>query len=195
MVLRNVAGALCAAALLIAWPASRTVAASPPWLSTTSVPVSAEAVDTGACDGLLNPQEQALARLFEKDRDQRRPVRHCDPILTRVARARALDMATRGYFSHVTPDGNGPNIQVVRAGYALPRFYSSKRKANNIEVISAGDDTAAEAWSDWLHSRHHRRQVLGLERFFADQTDYGVGFADRPGSRYGRYWVLITARH
>lgn len=151
--------------------------------------------DTTACAGQLNPQEEQLARLFESDRDQRHRVRHCDPVLARVARARALDMATRRYFSHVTPDGNGPNSQVVRAGYALPDFYSRKRKANNIEVISAGEDTPADAWRSWLRSRHHRRQVLGLDRFFADQTDYGVGYVDVPGSRYGRYWVLITARH
>jgi uncharacterized protein YkwD len=46
-----------------------------------------------------------------------------------------------------------------------------------------------------MKSRSHRTQVLGQERFFADQTDYGVGFAEVRGSKYGRYWVLITARH
>lgn len=155
-------------------------------------PVSGE---TEACRGLLNPEELALARLFEGDRDQRRPVRRCDPILTQVARARAADMARRRYVAHVTPDGDGPNVLVTRAGYRLPDFYTRKRKANNIEVIAAGDRSAADAWAGWLGSRRHRRQVLGLDRFFADQGDYGVGFVSVPGSPYGSYWVLIAARH
>lgn len=152
-------------------------------------------LDTRACDQLLSAQERALARLFESDPSQRRPVRRCDPRLTRLARSRAADMATRGYVSHVTPEGDGPNRQVVRAGYELPGFYSRRRKANNVEVITAGDDTADEAWRSWLKSRSHRRQVLGLDRFFVDQDDYGVGYAENPRSKYGRYWVLITARH
>lgn len=151
--------------------------------------------DTGACQGLLNAEELALARLFEGDRDQRRPTRRCDPILARVARARAADLARRRYVAHVTPDGDGPNVLVMRAGYHLPDFYTRKRQGNNIEVIAAGDPTAAEAWAGWRRSRRHRRQVLGLDRFFADQGDYGVGYVHLPGSPYGHYWVLIAARH
>lgn len=151
--------------------------------------------DTAACDHLLNPRERSLARLFESDAGQRRPVRQCDPRLTQLARARAVDMATRGYVSHVTPEGDGPNRQVVRAGYELPRFYSQRRNANNVEVIAAGDETAEAAWRSWLKSRTHRRQVLGLTRFFADQEDYGVGYAENPRSKYEHYWVLIAARH
>lgn len=143
----------------------------------------------------LTPPERALARLFETAPDQRRRVVHCNPVLARVARARALDMGRRRYFNHVTPDGVGPNRQVEQAGYALPAFYGRRKSANNVEVISAGDETADEAWRGWLRSRSHRRQVLGLNSFFADQEDYGVGHAAVPGSRYGDYWVLITARH
>lgn len=156
---------------------------------------AAGSVDLGPCGRLLNVQEQALARLFEFDPSQRRPVRRCDPRLAQLARVRATDMATRGYVSHVTPEGDGPNRQVVRAGYELPSFYGRGRKANNVEVITAGDDTADEAWRTWLKSRSHRRQVLALDRFFVEQDDYGVGYAENPRSKYRRYWVLITARH
>ena len=40
-------------------------------------------------------------------------------ILARVAEEKALDMATRNYFGHVTPDGLGMNIKMHEAGYAL----------------------------------------------------------------------------
>lgn len=143
----------------------------------------------------LNREERALAEIFEHARGQRRRSVRCDPTLARVARAKATDLGVRRYFRHVTPDGDGPNRLVERAGYALPGVYSRKRNANNVEVIAAGDESAADAWQAWLKSSSHRTQVLGRERFFAEQTDYGVGFADVPGSEYGRYWVLITARH
>lgn len=146
------------------------------------------------CDG-LTPPERELSRLFEAAPDQRRRFTRCNPVLSRVARARALDMGTRRYFRHVTPEGVGPNRLVEGAGYALPSMYSHSRSANNVEVITAGDDTPREAWRSWLGSRSHRRQVLGLNPFFAEQTDYGVGHAEIPNSRYRHYWVLITARH
>lgn len=149
---------------------------------------------TGGCAGLTAP-ERELARLFEETREQRRRVVRCDPVLSRVARARAVDMGTRSYFRHVTPEGDGPNRQVEAAGYALPSIYSRRRSANNIEVITAGNETPQEAWRSWLGSRSHRRQVLGLTAFFAEQTDYGVGHAEIPNSRYQHYWVLIAARH
>lgn len=104
-------------------------------------------------------------------------------------------MGARRYFKHVTPDGDGPNRLVERAGYRLPPSYSTSRGGNNVEVIAAGHETAEETWRAWLKSRSHRPQVEGASDFFREQTDYGVGFASVPGSRYGTYWVLISARH
>lgn len=150
--------------------------------------------ETSACAGLLNAQETSLARLFETAPRQRRRRPRCHPILTAVARARAADMAARRYFSHVNRNGEGANRLVTRAGYRLPTGYDTGKRANNIEVIAAGQETPAEAWKAWVDSRHHRTQVLGLTRFFEAQEDYGVGFVAVPGSRFGYYWVLISAR-
>lgn len=148
-----------------------------------------------ACAGLLSPEEASLAALFESSPRQKRRAMRCDPTLAKVARAKALDMGRRRYFSHVTPDGEGPNRLVRRAGYELPPLYDSGKKSNNVEAIAAGYDTAAEAWTSWVDSRKHRPQVLGLPAFHQAQSDYGVGFAEVPGSRYRYYWVLITATH
>lgn len=143
---------------------------------------------------MLTAQEAALARLYETSPRQRRRRVGCDPVLARVARIRALDMAARRYFNHVTPDGIGPNRLVEGAGFKLPQSYDSGRRANNVEVIAAGQDTAQAAWEAWMKSRRHRTQVLGTTDFFREQTDYGVGFASVPDSPYGTYWVLISAR-
>lgn len=165
-----------------------------PLRATAAAETSREASGATACAPVLTAEEAALARLYETSPRQRRRRMRCDPALARVARARAWDMGTRRYFKHINPDGEGPNRQVERAGYPLPPTYKTGRRANNVEVIAAGHDTAEEAWTAWVKSRHHRAHVLGTDEFFRDQTDYGVGYANVPGSRYGTYWVLISAR-
>lgn len=104
-------------------------------------------------------------------------------------------MAERGYFAHVTPEGEGANRIVSRAGYALPDPYGTKESANNIEAIASGKATADATWQVWMDSPRHKAQLLGTAPFYRDQSDYGVGFADVKGSRYRFFWVLIAARH
>src|SRR5262249_18449068 len=50
-----------------------------------------------------------------------RPALKWNDILAKVAEEKALDMANRDYFGHVTPEGLGINIQIHEAGYSLPK--------------------------------------------------------------------------
>ncbi|MEO6741280.1 MAG: CAP domain-containing protein [Chthoniobacteraceae bacterium] len=142
----------------------------------------------------LNAEEQQLAARLTGDRGQRRDRSrmHADPILTAVARARAEDMATRRYFSHVNPDGIGPNYLVRSAGYVLPSSWGS-RSGNFIESIGAGYATAEEAWTGWMNSSSHRTHLLASSSFYRDQVNFGIGSYSDPSSPYRRYWVIITA--
>jgi len=142
----------------------------------------------------LSDAEQALADLLLNDPNQQRETMQCDPILAQVARERAIDMGTRDYFSHKTPDGYGPNFLVQQAGYILPGYYDQSDDGNNIESICCGSSTPLSAWNRLMGSEGHRTHLLGLDPFFAAQTDYGIGYAYVPDSRYGDYWVIITAR-
>jgi hypothetical protein len=142
----------------------------------------------------FSPEEQALSDLLINDPDQQRAVLTCQPILAQVARQRAEDMAQRGYFDHITPEGYGPNYLVRQAGYVLPSYYSTALDGNNIESIAAGYPTAAATWQQWMGSTAHRTQLLGLNSFFAEQSEYGVGYAYNPNSLYKHYWVVITAK-
>ena len=142
---------------------------------------------------LLNSAEQEFANIMMNDPNQQRAFMNCDPILTQVARERAIDMGTRDYFSHTNPDGYGPNYLVQQAGYILPSFYNQTLTGNNIESICGGSSTAADAWELMMDSDGHRTHLLGLDPFYAAQTDYGIGYAYIPGSTYGHYWVIITA--
>jgi uncharacterized protein YkwD len=140
-----------------------------------------------------NQQENKIATMAKADPNQERPEMNCDPILSQVAHARAQDMAQKGYFSHINMDGYGPNYLVAQAGYDLPDWWSDSKDANYIESIAAGYSTAQAAWEGWLNSSSHRTHVLGENDFWAEQTNYGMGYVYIAGSPYGHYWVFITA--
>lgn len=150
-------------------------------------------VDLPTAVAQLNSQEQRLATLLTNASGQQRPSVQVDPILSRVARARAADMAKRGYFAHVNPDGHGPNYLVRQAGYTLPASYDQSPRGNSIESASAGDRNADEAWSGWMGSAPHKQHLLGLVAFYAEQTALGVGYYYDAGSDYQHYWVVLTA--
>lgn len=140
-----------------------------------------------------NAQEQEIANLAIGHPSQGRSFMNCDPTLEKVARERALDMGTRGYFSHTNPDGFGPNYLVRQAGYSLPSWYGSANDANNIESIAAGYGTVTAVWNGWLNSSGHRTHILAESDFWKAQTNYGIGYVYVPGSPYGHYWVFISA--
>lgn len=142
---------------------------------------------------VLNAQETAIAAALMSHPDQKRDNPVCNPTLALVARARARDMAQRGYFNHVGPDGIGPNFLVRQAGYALPQWYSDARDANNVESIAGGQPTPEAAWAAWLKSDGHRMHVLGEQDFYAEQDAFGIGYFYDPNSRLKHYWVLLSA--
>ncbi len=145
---------------------------------------------SSAVAGILNQQEQAIA---DNLAGSNRAFIVVDPILTKVARERAADLARRGYFSHTNPDGHGPNYLVEKAGYKLPEHYDHSASGNNIESIAAGHSSASSTWSDWMGSSGHRRHLMAESDFYAQQTSIGVGYYADANSEYGYYWVVLSA--
>lgn len=151
--------------------------------------LSVASLSTALAQWTPNAQEQQIGSLLS----QRRARMVVDPILSRVARERAADMARRGYFDHVNPDGVAANHLVRSAGYPLPAWWGTDRSANYIESIAAGVASASGTWDQWMASSGHKTHLLALDSFYADQTRYGVGFVSDPASRYRYYWVVLTA--
>lgn len=116
-----------------------------------------------------------------------------DQRIARAASAKAHDMARRGDFAHVDPDGNGANYLISRTGYRLPANYLPPRSANYVESLAGGHDTAEETYRQFLTSASHRRHLLGENPVYSGQTRIGVGYANVPGSKVGHYWVVMTA--
>src|SRR6266478_1136479 len=147
---------------------------------------------SSAFAGILNPQEQGVADKMAGS-GQNRAFIQIDPILTKVARERAADMAKRHYFDHTNPDGHAANYLVRQAGYRLPDSYSTSPSANNLESIAAGELSASEDWGDWMGSAPHKRHLLAEDSFYVPQTSVGIGYYSDPNSDYGTYWVVISA--
>ena len=145
-------------------------------------------------DSVSTLREADLARIRVESGGQRHPRLARNPVLDSVARARAWDMAVRGYFDHVNPDGIGPNALVTAAGYRLPPEYDAQPAGNDIEAAAAGFGSARQAWSWFMRSPQHRTHLLGLDARSVAQTEFGIGYAWRPQSRYGHYWVVLIAR-
>jgi uncharacterized protein YkwD len=96
--------------------------------------------------------------------------------LTAQAQAFACDMAARGYFSHVTPEGRSFQARLKAAG--LPGGCG----AENIAYTSSSGNVGG-ALSQWVGSGSHKRNMLGRYRV--------AGLAGAVGS--GKtYWVLIV---
>lgn len=93
-----------------------------------------------------------------------------------AARAHSADMAERGYFDHVTPDGRSPGDRLKAAGLDGYAAYA--------ENIAAGQDSAFTAFNGWINSPGHRANILGegLETL-------GVGVVYDADSDYGWYYT------
>lgn len=156
-----------------------------------SAPLASAPAPAARLEWAPSRAEQLLGDLLTRDPGQRRPSLTLSPVLARVARERAQDMASRGYFSHVNREGLGANTLVRRAGYRLPEHYDQRPSGNGIESLGTGYATPEEVWRKWMGSAAHRTHLLGLNDAFARQSEYGIGHAF---GRAGHYWVVLIAQ-
>ncbi|WP_331769529.1 CAP domain-containing protein (plasmid) [Embleya sp. NBC_00888] len=96
----------------------------------------------------------------------------CGPLadnakLQAAAQGHSNDMAKRGYFDHIDPDGADPSRRITAAGY---RWSASG------ENIAAGQASPAEVMNAWMASPGHRANILNCSF-----EDIGVGVDFAPG--------------
>lgn len=95
--------------------------------------------------------------------------------LQEVAQMKADDMAAKGYFAHMTPDGHDPWYWFDKAGY---RFSSA---GENLAVYFTDSSDVERAW---MNSPEHRANILG------GYTE--VGIATAQGMYEGRPTVFVA---
>lgn len=120
-------------------------------------------------------------------------------VLAKVAMQKAKDMATREYFDHVTPEGDGINIMIHEAGYTLEQDWINSRASNYFESLSAGVSPGPAAIRDLIidegvNPPGHRQHLLGMRDFWKNCTDIGIGYVYNPNSVYRYYMVVIIAK-
>lgn len=117
--------------------------------------------------------EQEVVRLVNAQRAQNglKPLAE-NWELSRVARYKSADMASRRYFSHESPTYGSP-YQMMRS------FGISFRSAG--ENIAYGQRTPAAVVNAWMNSSGHRANILS-----ASYTQIGVGYCAS-----GHYWTQM----
>jgi len=88
------------------------------------------------------------------------------PRLTEVARAHSEDMAQRGYFSHVSPEGKDVGHRARDNGLRY------RRVAENIQMSRGTRDAMQSAIDSWMDSESHRETILD-----SGFVETGVGVA------------------
>lgn len=141
----------------------------------------------------LGSSETNLSKFVVNDPGQMRLKLSLDPILCKVARARAADMNKRNYFSHTNPSGFGPNYLVRKAGYQLPISYGSSKTGNFIESILLTSSEPKQALEEWKNSGSHKPHLLGIDPFYRGQTSIGVGIYPSSHDERLFYYVFLSA--
>lgn len=131
--------------------------------------------DPPAADGTMTAREAEVVELTNKKRAKNgcdTPLR-VDDRLVAAAQGHSSDMATRDYFSHTSPEGDGPGERTAEQGY--PEWSG--------ENIALGYPTPESVVAGWMESEGHRANILNC-----DSVATGVGAAD---SENGIYWTQV----
>lgn len=151
-----------------------TAAAEPTTTTDTSVGAAAAADAPQAIDEVVIKQ-LALINHFRVTHHRARL--RLDAQLMTSSAWMANDMATKNYFAHRDSDRRGWYRRLRDFHYPMSTTWTG-------ENIAAGHEDATATFQQWLHSPHHRRNMLnshyraiGLARVFV------------AGSTYGWYWV------
>jgi uncharacterized protein YkwD len=108
----------------------------------------------------------ASAMVIETNIDrttQHLPELTINPLLEEAARQKAKDMAEKGYFSHIGPEGEQPWVWLRKVGY----YYFSAGENLAINFTDSKDVTDA-----WMNSPLHRANILSN-----NFTEVGIGTA------------------
>ncbi len=101
------------------------------------------------------------------------PELRVDDRLVLAAQRHSDDMAERNYFSHTSPEGDGPGERASAAGY--PRWSG--------ENIARGQRTAEAVVNAWMNSDGHRANILNCR-----SVAIGMGVTE---SSRGPYWTQL----
>jgi len=142
-----------------------SAASSDGWIVLVAILLEDERIPTD----LSLVEDEVLELVNRTRRDRGLPDLARSEVIVDLARAHSRDMAARGYFAHLSPEGIGT------AGRARSRGLAFRRMAENIARNQRVDDPVRTAVDGWMASRGHRKNILD-----AEMTRTGVGVAVDP---------------
>lgn len=117
----------------------------------------------------LSPWEKEMYQAIQELRKERNlPALELSSSLTEIARQRSLDMATRNYFSHTTPEELMVFDLLDQTGNYYPYAGENLARTN----INEPEEAVQEIMEDFLESGTHRRNLLRPEFSLI-----GIGYA------------------
>jgi uncharacterized protein YkwD len=148
-------------------------------------------LQTGKPEIRIPDLEQRIHELINvKRKENDRAPLMWDEALSNLARAHSEDMAKRGYFKHVNPEGQTPMKRAEAAGYKLCALMGENIYQNNLysSVITEKKHTtydwntpqkiAATTIKGWMDSESHRQNILN-----ANYSGEGIGIAIAPDDK------------
>ena len=153
-------------------------------LSTPAASEEVMIIPVSGCSPAQNKDfENQVLRLINQERAKKGvPGLVIQNQLATAARAHSTDMACRGFFSHINPDGKTAYDRIRAQGYQY-------RCAG--ETIYAGDgafNSPGQAINTWLSSATHKQAMLNPA-----YSEVGVGMIYLPGSKFGGYYTVVFA--
>ena len=122
---------------------------------------------------LLRPLDPAAAAALSGIPYAPVPALKMHPILRKVAREHAKDMADNDYFDHASPDGSSSGDRMKAGGYE-GTYYG--------ENIAHGQKDPAAVMKSWMNSSGHCKGIMA-----GKYSHIGIGFAPTPDG--DTYWV------
>ena len=92
-----------------------------------------------------------------------------------AARSHSSDMVARDYFSHNSPEGDGPAVRIAAAEYQWSTWG---------ENIAGGSPDAAGTMQQWMDSDGHCANIMNPAF-----EEIGVGYVE--GGQYGHTWTQV----
>ncbi|MEV7602017.1 sigma-70 family RNA polymerase sigma factor [Kitasatospora sp. NPDC089797] len=148
-------------------PAAAPVSTAPDPTPTPTATTTPTPSPTAARSATATPTANAERQLVDLVNAERAkagcaPLR-IDPRLHGSAQKHADDMAARGFFDHVNPDGLRPDARITAAGYRWSQWG---------ENLDRGPTTAASVFARWMDGGIHQSNMLDC-----GFKDIGVGVA------------------
>lgn len=108
--------------------------------------------------------QDVLSATNEQRTENQKNTLHINALLTEAAQAKADDMAAKGYFSHVSPDGKKFTSWIQESGYDY--LYVGENLAVKFTSLSS-------LINAWMNSELHRKNILD-DNF----SETGIGIAE-----------------